>query len=215
MRPAWSFTRGTPPRTEGCRPASRGFALALLTWDSLSRSRGGWQAGTQAALITTRRRNGALGSRRDRRGGHVRRSGAAPKGAATVGRFRQFVSAWNDGPGWSPAEGSGKLGRGALRRRSEPLHKRHESTGETDFRSIARNTLRRRSDTSLVTKKFRLDDAAPFSAMRTSLTTPNRSSRKVVVVTAARPERPAATGYFSSIGMRRARRVTAGGIDRA
>ncbi|BCW82126.1 hypothetical protein NicSoilC5_41450 [Arthrobacter sp. NicSoilC5] len=26
------FTRGTPPRMEGCRPASRGLALALMTW---------------------------------------------------------------------------------------------------------------------------------------------------------------------------------------
>ena len=26
------FTRGTPPRNEGCRPASRGCALALMTW---------------------------------------------------------------------------------------------------------------------------------------------------------------------------------------
>jgi hypothetical protein len=25
------LTRGTPSRTEGCRPASRGFALALMT----------------------------------------------------------------------------------------------------------------------------------------------------------------------------------------
>jgi hypothetical protein len=25
------ITRGTPPRLEGCRPASRGFALALMT----------------------------------------------------------------------------------------------------------------------------------------------------------------------------------------
>ena len=25
------FTRGTPPRMEGCRPASRGLALALMT----------------------------------------------------------------------------------------------------------------------------------------------------------------------------------------
>jgi hypothetical protein len=24
-------TRGTPPRKEGCRPASRGYALALVT----------------------------------------------------------------------------------------------------------------------------------------------------------------------------------------
>ncbi len=26
------FTRGTPPRNEGCRPASRGLMLALMTW---------------------------------------------------------------------------------------------------------------------------------------------------------------------------------------
>jgi hypothetical protein len=26
------FTRGTPPQEEGCRPASRGLALALMTW---------------------------------------------------------------------------------------------------------------------------------------------------------------------------------------
>ena len=26
------FTRGTPPRMEGCRPAGRGLALALMTW---------------------------------------------------------------------------------------------------------------------------------------------------------------------------------------
>jgi hypothetical protein len=26
------LTRGTPPRVEGCRPASRGLALALMTW---------------------------------------------------------------------------------------------------------------------------------------------------------------------------------------
>ncbi|BCW18675.1 hypothetical protein NtRootA9_13830 [Arthrobacter sp. NtRootA9] len=26
------LTRGTPPRMEGCRPASRGLALALMTW---------------------------------------------------------------------------------------------------------------------------------------------------------------------------------------
>jgi len=25
-------TRGTPPRKEGCRPASRGYALALVTY---------------------------------------------------------------------------------------------------------------------------------------------------------------------------------------
>ncbi len=25
------ITRGTPPRSEGCRPASRSFALALMT----------------------------------------------------------------------------------------------------------------------------------------------------------------------------------------
>jgi hypothetical protein len=25
------LTRGTPPRVEGCRPASRGFVLALMT----------------------------------------------------------------------------------------------------------------------------------------------------------------------------------------
>jgi hypothetical protein len=31
------FTRGTPPRTEGCRPASRGFALELLTSEEGSR----------------------------------------------------------------------------------------------------------------------------------------------------------------------------------
>ena len=27
----WSITRGTPPRLEGCRPASRGLTLALMT----------------------------------------------------------------------------------------------------------------------------------------------------------------------------------------
>lgn len=26
------FTRGTPTRNEGCRPASRGSMLALMTW---------------------------------------------------------------------------------------------------------------------------------------------------------------------------------------
>src|SRR3954452_17334692 len=26
------FTRGTPPRLEGCRPASRGLSLALMTY---------------------------------------------------------------------------------------------------------------------------------------------------------------------------------------
>ena len=45
MQPAWSFTRGTPPRTEGCRPASRGFALALLTWGWSSRWAGASQGG--------------------------------------------------------------------------------------------------------------------------------------------------------------------------
>jgi hypothetical protein len=29
--PGQVVTRGTPPRKEGCRPASRGYALALVT----------------------------------------------------------------------------------------------------------------------------------------------------------------------------------------
>jgi len=35
------ITRGTPPRLEGCRPASRGFALALMTETRVSHRRQG------------------------------------------------------------------------------------------------------------------------------------------------------------------------------
>ncbi len=36
----WSITRGTPPRLEGCRPASRGLTLALMTEKSVSHDAG-------------------------------------------------------------------------------------------------------------------------------------------------------------------------------
>ena len=38
------FTRGTPPRYEGCRPASRGCVLALMTWLQSRNAAGRWIA---------------------------------------------------------------------------------------------------------------------------------------------------------------------------
>src|SRR6476660_2040390 len=52
------FTRGTPPRLEGCRPASRGLSLALMTYRRVYVCVSATWEGVSSSWTRRRRRTG-------------------------------------------------------------------------------------------------------------------------------------------------------------
>ena len=86
------FTRSTPPRSEGCRPASRGLTLALMTCEDPSRRRSHRPAHPAASHSPRQVLDRGCGRRRDRgpgpaspnRGRDSARPGGDPRPSGTA-----------------------------------------------------------------------------------------------------------------------------------